>query len=131
MQWYLPVAGDDFPDLGGWIIDRGNDAVIWLVINAGWFFEGVSNTILQPLLWLEQMLRGAPPWVIIVVFGLIAYAASRKLRVALLIVSVTYLLGALQLWEQSMQTIAIMIVAVLLAILIGLPLGIMSARGRA
>ncbi|MHA1559559.1 MAG: ABC transporter permease, partial [Alphaproteobacteria bacterium] len=76
------------------------------------------------------ILRGAPPWAIVIAFGLIALTASRNIVTALVIVVVTYLLGALQLWEQSMQTIAIMVVAVLLSVLIGLPLGILSARSR-
>lgn len=128
MQWYLPAAEDDFPDLGGWIADIANEFVVWLVVNAGWFFTAISDGILQPLLWIENVLRGAPPWVIVIAFGLIALVASRSIMTTIVIVGVTYLLGALQLWEQSMQTIAIMIVAVVLAVLIGLPLGILSAR---
>jgi len=128
MQWYLPVAEEDFPDLGGWIGDLANEFVVWLVVNAGWFFSAISDGILQPLLWLEHVLRGAPPWVIVIAFGLIAFIASRNIVTALVIIVVTYLLGALQLWEQSMQTIAIMIVAVVISVLIGLPLGILSAR---
>lgn len=130
MQWYLPVEEDDFPDFGGWISDVANEFVTWLVINAGGFFSAISDSILQPLLWIEQGLRGAPPWVILVVFGLIAFVASRNLRTTALIIGVTYLLGTLQLWEQSMQTIAIMIIAVLLAVLIGLPLGVLSSRSN-
>jgi glycine betaine/proline transport system permease protein len=130
MQWYLPAAEEDFPDLGGWIGDLANEFVIWLVINAGWFFSAISDGILQPLLWLEQILRGAPPWVIVIAFGLIALIASRNIVTALVIIVVTYLLGALQLWDQSMQTIAIMVVAVVISVLIGLPLGILSARSN-
>jgi len=128
MQWYLPVNDEDFPDIGSPIADWANELVEWLVINAGGFFGAISDGILQPLLWIEDVLRGSPPWTIILGLTLLAFVVSRNWVTTAAIATVTYLLGALGLWEQSMQTIAIMIVAVLLAVIIGLPLGILSAR---
>ena len=130
MRWYLPADDEDFPDFGSGIADEANRFVETLVVNFGWFFRAISDAILQPLLWIEQTLRGAPPWVIIIAFGAVALFASRNWFTTALIVSVTYILGTLGLWEQSMQTIAIMIVAVLLSVIVGLPLGILSARSR-
>ena len=130
MEWYFPGDASDFPDIGSTIVDRANELVTWLVVNAGWLFGVISDAILQPLLLLEQGLRGAPPWAILVGIGIITAVASRNWLMTIAIVGVTYLLGTLQLWEQSMQTIAIMIIAVLLAVLIGLPLGIFSARSN-
>lgn len=130
MQWYLPVSPDDFPDIGTGLVDRANAFLPWLVVHAGGFFSGLSDTILQPLLWVEQTLRGAPPWVVLLGIGIIAALASRRVGFTIAIVGVTYLLGALQLWTEAMQTVSIMIISVLLAIIVGLPLGVLSARSN-
>lgn len=39
-----------------------------------------------------------------------------------------WFIGALGLWEQAMQTVAILLVAVLISVVIGVPLGVISAR---
>lgn len=128
MAALIPRDPGDFPDFGTAIVDAGNAAVTWLVVNAGGFFGAISDAILQPLLWLDEVLRGAPPWAVLLGVGLIALVAGRRPILAILLVAMTWLLGALQLWDQAMQTVAIMLVAVFLAVLIGIPLGVLSAR---
>lgn len=128
MAWLIPETADDFPDFGRAIINAGNTAVEWLVVNASGFFGAISNAILRPLLWLEGVLRDAPPWAILLAIGLLAFAASRRPFFSLFLVAIGWFLGALQLWDQAMQTLAIMIVAVLLAVIVGIPFGVWSAR---
>ncbi len=130
MQWYLPVSPDDFPDIGTGLVEKANDFLPWLVVHTGGFFSAVTDIILQPLLWVEQTLRGAPPWVVLLGIGIIAALASRRIVFTIAIVGVAYLLGALQLWTEAMQTVSIMIISVLLAVIVGLPLGIVSARSN-
>ncbi len=128
MAALIPQNADEFPDIGTGLAAAGNRLVRWLVTEAGGFFDAVSGGILQPLLWIERQLRDAPPWVILVAVGLIALLASRRPLFALAIVAITYLLGALQLWVEAMQTLSIVIVAVAIAVLIGIPLGVLSSR---
>ena len=65
---------------------------------------------------------------ILVAVGALAYLASRRLSLTALVVFATWLLGALGLWEQAMQTVAITAVSVIISVIIGLPLGILAAR---
>ncbi len=130
MQWYLPVSPDDFPDIGTGLVAKANAFLPWLVIHTGSFFSAVTDIILQPLLWVEQTLRGAPPWVVLIGIGVVAALASRRVVFTIGIVGAAYLLGALQLWTEAMQTVSIMILSVLLAVIIGLPLGVLSARSN-
>jgi glycine betaine/proline transport system permease protein len=58
----------------------------------------------------------------------LAFAATRRAVPTLAITGCLYLVGCLGLWEQAMQTVAILSVAVALAVAIGLPVGIVSAR---
>jgi glycine betaine/proline transport system permease protein len=119
-----------FPDLGGPLRRGTNDFVQHIVITYGDGFEAFANTLLVVLVAIEQVLRNAHPGVVLAAIGLIAFAASRRPLLALAMVACTYMIGTLGLWDQAMQTIAIMLVAVALSILIGIPIGIASARSN-
>jgi glycine betaine/proline transport system permease protein len=119
-----------FPDLGGPLRRATNAAVQHVVVAYGDGFEAFANAILVVLVALEQALRGAHPALVLAAIGLIAYAAARRLALAAAMVACAYAIGTLGLWDQAMQTVAIMLVAVGLAILIGIPLGIASSRSN-
>lgn len=116
--------------IGRSIRDATNAFVTYLVVNHGNFFEGISDGLLTVLVALEQALRGAPAWLIIALVGLIAYAASRRLLLSVAMMIAMWFLGTLGLWEQAMQTVAIMLVSVGLSIVVGVPLGVVSARSN-
>lgn len=117
-----------FPDIGTPIAEAVNGFVDWLVVEHGAFFESIADAILVVLVAIEQALRRAPPVVILAAVGLIAFAASRHVLLSLAMVGLTWLIGSLGLWEQAMQTIALLIVSVGIAILIGIPFGVLTAR---
>lgn len=117
-----------FPDLGGPIKHATNQFVDWLVITHGDFFEAIANSLLVLLVALEKLLRGAPPWLIIVVIAALTFAASRRIALTVIMVVCAYVVGTLGLWEQAMQTIAIMLVSVIIAIALGIPVGVLMAR---
>jgi glycine betaine/proline transport system permease protein len=119
-----------FIDIGRPIADATNSFVAWLIVDYGNVFEAVSNSLLTVLVALERVLRGAPPWVILLAIGLIAFAASSRLLLAAGLVVLTWLIGCLGLWEQAMQTIAIMLVSVALSVVIGIPVGVLIARSN-
>jgi len=117
-----------FIDIGKPIADATNAFIQWLIVNYGDVFESIANALLTVLVFIEQLLRGAPPWLILVIVALIAYAASRRALLSVGVTALAWLLGSLGLWEQAMQTIAIMLVSVAIAIIIGIPLGVATAR---
>jgi len=117
-----------FIDIGKPIADATNAFIQWLIVNYGGVFESIANALLTVLVFIEQLLRGAPPWLILVIVALIAYAASRRVLLALGLAALAWLLGSLGLWEQAMQTIAIVLVSVAIAIIVGIPLGVATAR---
>lgn len=128
---------DDFSEwffvdgaLGDAIRNGTNDFVRFLVIQYGDAFEAFSNTLLRALVWLERLLDATPILVILALVGLLAYVASRRIALALGMVVALWFVGALGLWDQAMQTIAIMIVAVALAVVIGIPVGIVTAKSN-
>jgi len=119
-----------FFDLGGPIRNGVNGFIDWLVARHGDSFEALANALLVPLVTLEQGLRAAPAWLMILAVGGLAYAAGRRLSLAVAMAASLYLVGCLGLWDQAMQTVAIVLVAVALAVLIGLPSGVLMARSR-
>jgi glycine betaine/proline transport system permease protein len=120
-----------FIDIGRPIADCTNAFVESLIVNYGNVFEAVSNSLLTILVAIERVLRDSPPWLILLLIGLIAFAASRRVLLSAGLAFLTWLIGCLGLWEQAMQTIAIMLVSVGLSIVMGIPVGIVTARSNA
>lgn len=119
-----------FIDIGKPIADKVNAFIRYLVIEHGDTFESFSDSLLVLLILIERGLRAVPPALLIVAVVLLAYAFGRRLKLALGAGIGFYVIGSLGLWDQAMQTIAIMLVAVLLSLLLGLPIGVISARSR-
>lgn len=60
---------------------------------------------------------------LIAILAFVAYATSR-VRIAILVISALFLCGALGMWVDTMDTLAMTIAAVLLSLLVGIPFGI-------
>ena len=116
------------PDWGAPLRDGTNATVEWLVVHLGDRFEAFSNALLSLLVAMEQVLRAAPPWLVIGLTAALAFAASRSVLLALGSAAGLWVIGALGQWEPAMQTVALVTVSVGLCIAIGLPLGVWCSR---
>lgn len=105
-----------------------NDFVDWLVQRYGDVFEAMADGLLRVLIVLEHFLRGLPWWVVVLVVAAIAYHASRRLALAAGLILAMVLIGSLGLWDLAMQTVAMLIVSIILQVLIGVPVGIAISR---
>ena len=118
-----------FPESLEWPLRRWvNQTVDWLIINYAESFEAMSNNVLYVLVQIESLLRAAPWWVIVLVLAGLAYHASRRSGLTLGVVGSMILIGSLGLWDLAMQTLALMLVAVAITVIIGIPIGILMAR---
>ncbi|QKZ02655.1 MULTISPECIES: ABC transporter permease [Pseudomonas] len=120
-----------FPDdltfsIADWV-NRGVDA---LVTRYGDLFRQVSESLLWVIVRLENGLRLVPWWLLLIIVGGIALHATRKVFSALLIMGLLFLVGAVGLWDKLLLTLALMLVATVIAVLIGIPLGILAARSN-
>jgi glycine betaine/proline transport system permease protein len=109
--------------LGKWV----NQFVDWLVINYGAAFEAFADSLLTLLVALEHVLRGAPWWLVLVGIAAITWHASMNWKLVLGLVIAMFIIGTLGLWDKAMQTLALMIVATSLSVVIGIPVGIAMA----
>jgi glycine betaine/proline transport system permease protein len=107
-----------------------NAFVDWLVINYGESFQAMSDGLLQVLVVIESVLRDAPWWLVVVALGIVAFGASKRITLALIVMVLTMSMGVLGLWDEAMQTLALMLVSTTLAVFIGLPVGVVLSRSR-
>ncbi|MFN3984909.1 MAG: ABC transporter permease [Rhodocyclaceae bacterium] len=120
----------NFPDLRTPLRRAANDGIDYLIVNFGDGFEAFANALLQFLLLFERLLRGTPPWAVLLATGLLAFTASRRLGFAAAAVFGMWVVGGLGQWDQAMQTLALVLVSVLVSVAVGLPLGVWCARSR-
>jgi len=104
------------------------DAFVGNIVNE---YSGLLRALSQPLLdllvWMDVLLRESPWWLVILAVAVLAWLASRRIVLPLAVAGLMFTLGVLGLWDASMQTLSIMIVAVILSVLIGVPIGILMA----
>ena len=82
------------------------------------------------LVGVENLLLGAPWPIVILAAALIAWFASRNVWTTAGTILTLLLVGYFDMWVDTMRTVAMIIVATLLAILIGLPVGIAMAKSE-
>ncbi len=113
--------------LGDWI-----DSIVRWMISAWDGFFGVIETILLGFHSVFSMILTTPPfWVILLVLiGLAFLAKGWKLALGSALGLILFVYGVGQ-WENAMHSLALVLVASLVAIILGVPLGILAARHKA
>ncbi len=113
-------------------LDHINDWVADFIVNHGDSYREFSAFVLQHFLVpLEQFLIWLNPLVILAFVAIITWFAYHRIGMVLLFIGLLYLVGSLGLWEKTMQTLSIMIVAIFIVIVLGIPCGILIASSRA
>jgi len=107
-----------------------NTAVQALVVNYGFVFKAISHAILQAILFIEWIVRGLPWWLMIILFMALTWQATRKVSLVAVVAVLLFVIGALGLWDLAMQTLALMLMATLISVAIGVPIGICLAKSR-
>ncbi|MGY4533657.1 glycine betaine/proline transport system permease protein [Pseudomonas sp. TE3786] len=99
-----------------------------LVVRYADVLESLSKPFLQLLVWLEHLLRVAPWWSIVLAVFVLCLAVSRRLLLSIGMAALLCVIGLVGLWDRGMQTLALMIMATGLSVLVGIPLGIFMGR---
>lgn len=107
-----------------------NELVQALVVNYGFVFKAISQTILQAILFIEWIVRGLPWWLMIIAFMALTWQATRKPLMVATVAVLLFAIGTLGLWDLAMQTLALMLMATLISVAIGVPAGIWLAKSR-
>ena len=90
--------------------------------------ENFFEPLLMFLVWFEKLFINTPWPIIIVVILLLAWFGSRSISILIGTLVSFLLIGYFGMWEDTMSTLAIILVSTILCISIGIPTGIAMAR---
>jgi glycine betaine/proline transport system permease protein len=124
------ALANNFPEI---IDTRGlsfaiDDGFSWIVTHYGDTFEQLLMPLLKLLGAMEAFLQWLPWYVTIVAIAGLTQLASRSLKASAGAAVMLVLIGVFGLWNDAMATVALMLAATVVAVAIGIPLGILMAR---
>ena len=113
-------------DLG--IAESTNGIKKWAIANRD-IIQPIKHFFNELILGIDRGLNAVPPSIMLILLVLFAWQAAGR-RVALLVGVAMVCLGLLSpgAWSLAMTTLAIVISAVILSFIIGLPLGILAGK---
>ena len=106
-----------------------DEAVDWLTVEASWLFNGLSDGVTYALVFIEDVLKWIPWPVIVLGLALMSFAVGRWSLLGFTTAALLFV-GFMGLWENTLGTIALMVVSVVISVSIGLPLGVLAARSQ-
>lgn len=120
-SWYLGLR-ETLNDFKEWVVE--NRRTHWIFV---FFFEPLSDSIDFGLRRIEDFLLFLPWPITLLAFFLLGERFG-GMRLGLLTTLCLLPMGLFGLWEESMQTLALMLTAVFFALALGIPIGIWAAR---
>ncbi len=112
LKKYIDGAFRDFSREFGESIEQFFDPLLWFLV------------------WLEKLLQATPWPLIIVVIASVAWLGSRSLKIVTGAVVSFLLIGYLGMWKDTMSTLAMISVATLVCVSLGIPVGILMAKSN-
>jgi glycine betaine/proline transport system permease protein len=110
--------------IGRW----AGDGVDWLTANAAWFFDGLAgivNALISGILWVLQTPH---PLVVVAVFAAIAWILQRSWwTVAGVVLGFLFIMNQ-GYWEETTETLTLVLSAVVVCMGVGVPIGIAAAH---
>lgn len=104
-------------------------ALDWLTVHGAFITRAFSHVVSIVLDGLVHGLLWLPPWLLIAAVALLAWRTAGW-RVALFSLFGLLLLWNLRLWSATVETFTLVLISTVLAVAIGLPLGIAAALSR-
>ncbi|RLU92188.1 glycine/betaine ABC transporter permease [Streptomyces griseocarneus] len=111
---------------GHWV----ESAVSWLQTHLSWLFDIINTVLSGAYDGVGDVLRGPSPLLMAGILAVIAWWL-RGLLPAVLAFAGLALVDSFGLWDRAMSTLALVLVASLITLLLAVPLGIWAARSRA
>lgn len=101
--------------------------ITWLTENLGGLFDGISTVITAVLGGFKFLLFLPHPLLLIAIFVAIAWLAAGR-GVALFAVIGFLLVHNMDLWMETLETLSLVISSVVIALVLGIPLGIWASK---
>ena len=110
--------------IGEW----AGEAVDWLTLHGAWFFDGLANVVnglISAILWVLQTPH---PLVIVAVFAAIAWVLQRSWWTVLFVVLGFLFILNQGYWQETTETLTLVLSAVVVCMGVGVPIGIAAAH---
>ncbi|HEY0919303.1 ABC transporter permease [Devosia sp.] len=105
-----------------------DEGLNWVVRNWSDELEAAASPLLVLLKAIENLLVAMPWWLIIAILVGIAWLATRRWQLPVVVLASLLFLGVMDLWTDAMTTMALMIAATLTAIVVSIPVGVWMSR---
>ena len=102
-----------------------DEAVLYLSSNYGFLFNYIKTVLLAFTQSIQYFVGIFPWWVMITAVGIWGWKSSGRVTRGLLYSAMMLLIGLMGLWQLMLETISLVIAAVVISLLIGLPIGML------
>lgn len=117
---------NEFPDIVIPIGDAVQKFIDYLAMNFQAFFDFIFVITSSSIKGLESGLLSIPWWLLMIAVGLLGWYFLNY-KAGILFAVFMFLIGSFDLWSETMTTIAIVLISVILSLAIGIPFGILMA----
>ncbi|HSR71749.1 MAG TPA: choline ABC transporter permease subunit [Kiloniellales bacterium] len=124
MDWLTGIIEDNKIPIGPW----AEFFINFLTDNFTWFFDGLSRGLDAAIEGLTEFLLYFPPLVLVVAIAAFAYWLHRSLALAAGVILFLLLIVNQGYWEPTIETLALVLFATLVCMVVGVPIGIAAAH---
>ncbi|MFW5933377.1 MAG: ABC transporter permease [Actinomycetota bacterium] len=124
---HRPILAQEWiPELP--IGDGAERAIRWLTSTLSWLFDGIRAFVGGVVDGTEYLLTAPAPLLLIALLVVLAFVATRSWGLPLFTAITFLIVAGMGRFDEAMQTLALVLVATILAVVIGIPLGIVASR---
>ncbi|WP_199433007.1 ABC transporter permease [Qaidamihabitans albus] len=116
-EWRIPI--------GVWV----EDAIDWVQDTFQPVFAFIRDVLIAAYEQLSSLLELSPFWVMVLLLGVLGWLV-RGWRFGVVGAAALLLIQFVDQWENAMQTLALVTIAVVVATIVAIPIGIVAARSR-
>ncbi len=122
MEW---LTAHKIP-IGPWVAD----GVDWITLNGQFVFDFISNVLETMINWVLWVLEAPHPLVVVGAATILAYVVRRSfVFAAFVLLSLLFIINQ-GYWEETTQTLSLVLSASLVCMVIGVPVGVAAAHRK-
>lgn len=107
--------------------ERGEDVINYMRDHFGGFFDFIQRVMTDFLRLTYEVLAAFEPTVMVAIFVALALVTTRRIGLTLILGVGLLVIDSMDLWFQTMQSMATVLVATAVALMVGIPIGIWAA----
>lgn len=113
--------------------DVGDSIDIWIKEvskNHQDVFTAIKTLVISSITGIQSLLTAIPWWLLIVIVMVMGWRVTEKKRVGLSFGLMLFFVGSSGLWSHMIQTLSIVIAAVILSVVLGFPIGVLISMSK-